>query len=368
MQWLNQFLNKWRQALVARREPRLDRKLLEPAIGVRVLEERRVLSAPQSIAVTPSEVAENTDTSSNVLIGTLTVTQDDDGLDDPFAPYSYSLVGNQQDNELFEIQGDQLFLKSGTTLDYEADDLLRVRVEVNDDGATSRHTLDINLTDVNESPTDISLSNNDVDENDAGASIGNVTVADPDDSGTPFGQHVLSVDDARFEIVSGELRLKAGELLDHEAGETIALNITADDGDNSFTLPFVINVADVNESPTAILLDNASVDEDADGAVVGAISVTDPDDPGEPFGQHTFAVDDNRFEIVGGDLKLKSGESLDHENEGTVTLTLTADDGDNEFMQEWVITVNDVNEAPTAIALDNDTVDENLDGAIVGRA
>ena len=47
-----------------------------------------------------------------------------------------------------------------------------------------------------------------------------------------------------------------------------------------------------------------------DGAVVGTLGATDPE--GDTL---TYTVDDARFEVVGGQLKLKAGEVLDHERQ-----------------------------------------------------
>ena len=106
----------------------------------------------------------------------------------------------------------------------------------------------------------------------------------------------------------------------------------------------------MNEAPTAITVDPGplSVDENADGAVVTAIAAVDPD-AGESF---TWAVDDGRFEvaeIVPGSfvLKLKAGETLDHETEASVDVEVTAtDSGGLSVTDTFTIAVNDVNEAP----------------------
>ncbi|MDP7215292.1 MAG: cadherin-like domain-containing protein, partial [Rhodospirillales bacterium] len=107
---------------------------------------------------------------------------------------------------------------------------------------------------------------------------------------------------------------------------------------------FVLSVGDVNEAPTAVALDSLSVAENAAGAVVGSLSVTDVDDGDS----HTFTVSDNRFEVVDGALKLKDGESLDHETESSLTVTVTATDGGGlSTSEDFVLSVGDVNEAPT---------------------
>ena len=69
-------------------------------------------------------------------------------------------------------------------------------------------------------------------------------------------------------------------------------------------------------------LDVTAIDENAAGAVVGNLTVTDPD-----VGQtHTFTVSDSRFEVVEGALKLKSGLTVDFESDASVVLQITVND------------------------------------------
>ena len=64
-----------------------------------------------------------------------------------------------------------------------------------------------------------------------------------------------------------------------------------------------IEVVASNEAPTALALDGTTVAENAEGAVVGELTVTDPD-AGDV---HRFAVDDARFEVVDGALEAEGG-------------------------------------------------------------
>ena len=104
------------------------------------------------------------------------------------------------------------------------------------------------------------------------------------------------VTSTRFEIVAGQLRLKAGQQLDHEVEDQVTVPYIATDGGSlSRTENFVIAVTDLNEPPTAINLGNASVNENATAAVVGNVIVTDPDADAEPFGTHTFQVQEEDY-------------------------------------------------------------------------
>lgn len=81
----------------------------------------------------------------------------------------------------------------------------------------------------------------------------------------------------------------------------------------------------MNEAPTDVTLSNTSVAENAPGAVIGTLSVTDVD-----VGDHTtYTVSDDRFEVVNGSLKLKNSVSLDYETTHSLNLTVTATDSGN---------------------------------------
>ena len=152
-------------------------------------------------------------------------------------------------------------------------------------------------------------------------------MSDPDQA----DGHTLTVDDARFEIVAGELRLKAGVSLDYESEASVTVTVTATDAQGLPAIKaFMIAVGDVDDAPTAIALDNLSVDENDAGAVIGALTVSDPDQTDG----HTFTVNDARFEIVAGELRLKVGESLDYETEASVTVTVTATDAQGLTVDE----------------------------------
>ena len=168
----------------------------------------------------------------------------------------------------------------------------------------------------NVAPTEITLSANIVTENALGSAIGDVVVTDPNagDSQT------LAVSDSRFEIVAGQLQLKAGQMLDFEVEPSVVLDITATDtGGLNLTKAFTVFVTNVNEAPTSIALDPASVDEHVAGAAIGWLSAVDPD-AGDAV---VFAVSDNRFEVVDRQLKLKAGQSLAGPQAVSVEVTAT---------------------------------------------
>jgi len=300
---------------------------------------------------------ENLTISENAANGTVVGKVLLDGQD-PLKTLSYAVTGGNAAG-VFTVDAatGEISVADNSPLDYETPRTFTLQVKLSESQSVSTtQTLNIAVTDVNEAPTAIALDNVTVAENAPGAAIGTLTVSDPDAGDS----HSLTVDDARFEVVAGQLRLKAGESLDHESEPTVTVNVTAtDQGGLAFSRSFALAVTDGNEAPTAIALDNATVAENAPGAIIGTLAVSDPD-AGD---SHIFAVDDARFEVVAGQLRLKAGESLDHESEPTVTVNVTAtDQGGLDFTQGFDIAVTDVNETPEINVVYGTLGDDAIDG------
>ncbi|MCB0133034.1 MAG: cadherin domain-containing protein, partial [Caldilineaceae bacterium] len=125
-----------------------------------------------------------------------------------------------------------------------------------------------------------------------------------------------------------------------------------------------------NAEPTDIGLDNDTVDENEPaGTVVGNLSTVDAD-AGD---SHTYSLvagagdgGNASFTIVGSELR--TAASFDFESEGGYSIRIRTDDGNGgTFEKSFPIGVNDINEAPTGLTLDNQSVDENLpSGTTVG--
>jgi RHS repeat-associated protein len=151
----------------------------------------------------------------------------------------------------------QLKLKGGQSLDYETEPTIAIALTATDNSNSSltySENFTINVTNVNETPTNIALNNNSVTENSGGAVIGNITVTDPDQVAT-FRNNTVTVNDSRFEVINNngiiQLKLKGGQGLDYETEPTIAIALTATDNSNSsltYSENFTINVIDVDEN------------------------------------------------------------------------------------------------------------------------
>jgi Ca2+-binding RTX toxin-like protein len=198
-----------------------------------------VNEAPSDITFDAFNVDEN---SEGATLGRLAAIDPNGAID--------SHVFSVQDPDLFEVVGNVLRLKAGQSLNHEA--INRATVTVEDSHGSARiEVIDITVNDINEAPTAITLSNVFVDENHFGATIGTLTVTDPDAGDTSS----LTVDDSRFEVFGNTLRLKTNAALDFETEPSVVINVTAIDRGGvglSLTNAFTISVNDLPEMPTTV--------------------------------------------------------------------------------------------------------------------
>ena len=136
-------------------------------------------------------------------------------------------------------------------------------------------------------------------------------------------------------------------LTEAHVGKSITVTASYTDGHGTLevlTQSTSAAVANVNDAPTTISLSSSTVAENVVAAVIGNISVMDPD-LGDSF---TFTVNDNRFEVINGQLKLKASQALNFETESSINLSVTATDaGGLSTTQDFTISVSNVNDAPT---------------------
>ncbi len=148
---------------------------------------------------------------------------------------------------------------------------------------------------------------------------------------------------------------------------TVNYTVTAEDGTPQ---GWNVTITEALAPPTDISLNSTSIDENtSSGTVVGTLTSTDAS-----FNDsHTYMLvagigdDDNgSFTTVGNELR--SIVSFDFETKDTYFIRVQTDDGNGGlFDKAFTISVNDVNEIPTDISLDNLSIDEsNPVGSVIG--
>ncbi|MDZ4848086.1 MAG: cadherin domain-containing protein, partial [Pirellulaceae bacterium] len=129
-------------------------------------------------------------------------------------------------------------------------------------GLTFDKPFTINVTNVNETPTNIALSNSTIAEGaPINTVIGNLSATDPDAADTfTFSLPVVLGDNASFNVSGVALRSSASFNASIQSVYNVTVRVT-DAGGLTFNKSFVINVSDVNFPPTDISLAGNSVPE-----------------------------------------------------------------------------------------------------------
>jgi VCBS repeat-containing protein len=289
----------------------------------------------------------------------------------PVMPDSHSFAiisGNTANTFAINASTGQLTVADASGLDAATTPSYRLTVRVTDTGSpalSDTGVVTINVADRN-NPPELSGGPFAIAENSAnGSGVGTMSVADAD----PGQSHTFVITagnvSGAFAInaASGQITVASRGALDHEGNPSFTLTIrVTDDGTPAASdqAQVTIDVANVNEAPTAISLDNTTVTENQPaGTVVGILAASDPD---QPPGSFTFTLvggqgsaDNSRFQISGN--QLQTAGPLDFEDQPSYQVRMRATDAGGAFTgQAFTITATDANDPPTAITLTPDSI------------
>ena len=315
--------------------------------------------APTDIRLSSTQIIENA--GANTAIGTLSTTDPDAG-----DTFTYTLVtgSGDADNAALNISGSSL--RATNSFDFETKSSYTVRVRSTDQGGLfTEKVFTIAVTNVNETPADIALTNQTIAEN-AGtnATVGILSTIDPDVGNTFTYILVNGAGDTDNDVfnISGST-LRATNNFDFETKSSYTVRVRSTDQGGLFTEKvFTIAVTDVNESATDIDLSPKSIVENAAAnATVGTLSTIDQDS-GNTF-TYTFATgsgdaDNASFSINGSTLRATN--SFDFETKSSYTVRVRSTDQGGLFIEKAItIAVTNVNETPTDINLLPKSIAEN---------
>jgi YD repeat-containing protein len=319
-------------------------------------------------------VLSNSITPENVVagnaIGTLSTTDPDTNN-----TFTYSLVAGtgDVDNAAFLIVGSQLQIDASS--DFEAKSSYSIRVRTTDQGGLSYdQAFSIAVTDLNETPTNLILSNSITSENvSAGSILGTLTSEDPDANST-FTYSLVSgagdADNSAFSIVGDQLQIDTSP--DYETKSSYSIRVRTTDQDGlSYDKSFVIGIADVNETPTSLILShNVTPENVAAGTTIGTLSATDPD-ANNTFTYRLVAgagdADNVAFSVAGNQLQINTSPDFEAKSSYSIRVR-TTDQGGLSYDQTFTVALSNVNETPTQILFAGSTVAENsAPGTIIGE-
>ena len=163
-------------------------------------------------------------------------------------------------------------------------------------------------------------------------------------------------------------RLTTNAELDYETSEhhTITVQVTDKDG-LTFVQDLLIHVSNGNDAPTGATLNNNEVAENLPADTeIGTLTASDPDRSDVHTFKITGGADKALFQIQGD--KLLTSASLDYEAKAELEVIVRVTDDSGAYIDVTLnIAVTNVNDPPTDLILDNDTVAENeIVGSTVG--
>ena len=310
-----------------------------------------------------TSLAENSSTLAVIKVADIAIS------DDVLGSNVISLEG--ADAAFFEVVGTGLFLKAGTSLDYEAKASYSLTVSVSDPSVAGSVPVTasywLSITDVNEAPTAVVLNNSSTSLEENTATLVAIKVADIAISDDAPGSNSISLagaDAAFFEVMDSGLFLKAGTSLDYETKSSYAVTVSVSDPSVAASVPvttsYALAITDVNEAPTAVVLNNRLTSLEENTPTLTAIKVGDIAISDDALGSNTISLagaDAAFFEVVGTGLFLKAGTSLNYEAKASFSLTVSVSDptvaGSIPVTTSYALAITDVNEAPTAVVLNN---------------
>jgi hypothetical protein len=322
--------------------------------------------APTDISLSANTIEENVP--DNTVVGTFNTTDPDIG-----DSHTIALINGEgdTDNAAFTIDGNQL--RISTSPDFETKKSYSLRVQSIDAGGKSvEKILTVSITNINEAPSGITLSQTSTEENTpSGTVIGILNATDPD-IGDTLTYALVNDADGRFSIDGNRLIVATNAILDFETTPNQPIVISATDSFGQSTAQaFTITLTDVNEPPTNLVLSNSTITENIPAnSVVGTFSTTDPD----ADDNYTYSLvagdgdtDNAAFSIVGNELRINANPNFEVKKNYSIRVQSTDSKG-AKIEKILTLSVTDINDAPTDLAIDNNTIAENVPiNSVVGR-
>ena len=334
--------------------------------------------AQQSLAVSINNLNDNapqfnlSSIAFSIIEGETSVTtitaQDADGDD-----LTFSLT-NTTDSSFFSLGSSSGVLAFASAPDFEyaqdsnTDNTYELELSVFDGSHTTTEEITITVTNVDESPSFASATQNlSVNENTSG-SVYQAQATDPEQATLSYSASGTDAGLFDLDSASGVLSFKATPdfeaPIDSGADNVYELSISASDGANSASQALTITVTNVNEAPsftsTSVNLDTDENDASFTHTVDAA---TDPDS-GQTLayqlgGDDAVAFD---FDTTTRALAFKQSPNYespqDQDSDNAYQIDIIASDGEYETTQSIAIAVTDLNdESPQFTSLNLQTVD-----------
>ncbi len=283
------------------------------------------------------------DIANGVLVGTHAATDlDTDTL-------SYQIIAEDYPGTFAIDSLGQITVLNNSSIDYEADPIQLLTIQVSDGLNTVDVTVTVNIQNLNDNIpvlTDISYTISESSPN--GSNVGSLLAIDADGdldilyysikTHEYFGAFNLN-------SVTGALTVSNTNLIDYETDPIHLLTVEVTDGFNTVEAQVTVNITNVNDNLPQIADKLFEVDEDeVNGYVVGSLSASDADNDALTMfiSSQSYA---NAFAITpGGEIRVMDDTQLDFESDESHTLSVGVFDVGDTVYATVIIQLVDVND------------------------
>ena len=172
------------------------------------------------------------------------------------------------------------------------------------------------------------------------------------------GRIIPATTDEPFFSISNTNTLTTNTKFDYEEKSSYTITIkTTDEDNNSFSKIIKVDINDLDDIPTDIIITPNNINENtATGTVIGALSTADGDSQ-----THTYTLLDNTATFsISGTNTLITNVKFDFEAKASHTVAVrTTDIEGNTFTKTITVYVNDLDDIPTKITLSPNSIVEN---------
>lgn len=281
---------------------------------------------PTGVSLSGASVPENS--AGGTAVGNLGATDPDAG-----DTHTYTLVNSGGGK--FAVAGNQLVVAAGANLNYEQQRNFYVSVRATDAGGLSTvRGFQVNLTNVAEGPTNLTLTGNTVPENGPfGRYIGTVAATDPEHGAVTYS--LTNNAGGRFEVNGNSIVVVNANLLDYETATSHEITVKATSAGGTTTQTFTIQVTNENEGPSGLSLSNTTLSlPTTAGFVVGTLSSTDPD----AGANVTYFMGENgrgKFTVVGNEVRVTDPQQFVWDPQPSYDVRVFAQDQNGAITDKW---------------------------------
>ncbi len=316
------------------------------SLNIKVIREDEEVVIPVNVAIidvneAPSVSTEIQDSyAEDLALGTVLVGVT--ATDPENQSVSYSITG--EDSEKFDLdsEGNIILVQE---FDFETKTSYTLTLTISDGSFTIDEEVLIEIGDINEAPSLSSFlaSSSFAEDSSTGTIIATSSVTDPESNAISYS---LSGTGSEFFSVDEDGNVLINNVLDYETYPTYEITLIASDGELTSSSLISFNVTDVDEAPSlsATLLSESFEENISIGTALVSVTSIDPESQTVSY---SLSGDGSENFVIDNQGNITSSIAFDYETTTSYTFNVIASDGTNSTTSELVISVSDVNEAPS---------------------